>query len=145
MSSPLKCKLPDSRNLACLVLKVLLDHNSYMLTEQMKEWIFGYFQGWGAHHLTGQPVLCLDGSWLFLSWLPSTSMWPSFIVLICRAPSEQAPSSSPLQPSRDLKTVATCVLFKMNVTISFGFLSCISAILAILLQRALMGHCPSIR
>lgn len=105
----------------------------------MKEWIFGCFQGWGPHYLTGQlsPVRIALEYWLSLTWLPSTSMWPSLIVLIYRAPFEQAHFSSALEPSRDLKTVASCTFFKMNVPISFSCLLFISVILAILLQRAL--------
>lgn len=83
----------------------------------MKEWIFGCFQGWGPHYLTGQlsPVRMALESWLSLTGLPPTSMWPSFIVLACRAPFEQVRFSSPLEPSRGLRTAASCMLFKMKV------------------------------
>lgn len=66
----------------------------------MKEWIFGCFQGWGPHYLTGQlsPVRIALEYWLSLTWLPSTSMWPSLTVLTCRAPFEQAHFSSALEP-----------------------------------------------
>lgn len=105
----------------------------------MKEWIFGCFQGWGPHCLTGQlsPVRMAHEYWLSLTWLPSTSMWPSFIVLTCGAPFEQVRFSSPLEPSRELKTVASCMLFKMSVPISFSCFSLVRVISAILLPRSL--------